>query len=473
MEILVNVSQAEIRIALVDNARLQEICIERLQNQNLIGNIYLARVSRIVPGMQAAFVELGLARCGYLHVSDVDASAVDIQSVLKTGQVLPVQVYKNATSSKGPRVTAMLSISSRYLVFTPGIATISVSQKIVDPAERARLSAMLEATPAGGYIYRTVAEGISQQEIDADKTFLAMLWQTIIDKQKNAEPKTLLYGDIPPVLRILRDIPKVTIERIRIDDAKTVEETQQFAKRYLPQYADCIKLYDSSRPIFDVYSIEEQIQQALFCKVYLKSGGYLVIEQTEAMTTIDVNTGSFVGKKDVEQTIYQTNLEAAEAIAYQLRLRNLGGIIIVDFIDMQQTEHKQQLQQVFRQHLAKDPIKTEVCELTRLGLVQMTRKRTRDSLEHTLCETCHPCHGRGTVKSRLTMSQEILHAVQHAAYYFSWQGILVVAAKDMIHYLSEDKCLNEFAEKARIAIQLRAESTYTREQFNLLPLENT
>lgn len=481
-EILVNVTPREVRVALLENGVLQEIHIERRLHQGLLGNIYKGKINRLLPGIQAAFVDIGLERSAFLHISDLSEydnlinepnhAPLDIRDILHLGQELLVQVYKDPLGSKGARLTTLYTIPSRYLVLTPGIPQISVSQKITDEAERARLINLITPGEQGGYIFRTAAEGTTQEELATDKEFLNTLWQEVAARARKAKAGEMVYAEIPIVLRVLRDLAGYNIERIRVDNLSAMTEMKEFAERYVPKLAERIEHYAEDRPIFDIYSVEDELQKALQHKVYLKSGGHLVFDQTEAMTTIDVNTGSYTGHINLEQTIFKTNLEAVEIIARQVRLRNLGGIIIIDFIDMVDPMHKTHLIQSLKSALAKDSMRTEVSELTSLGLVQMTRKRTRESLEHILCVSCPLCQRRGSIKSYATVCYEIFRELKRTAENYPWAEFLVIASQETVNYLldEESTMLADLEAQLGKPIKLRVESSYTQEQFDILPL---
>jgi len=357
-----------------------------------------------------------------------------------------VQVIKNPLGSKGARLTTSLTAPSRYLVYMPGDASIGVSAKIDDETERERLRSIVRSVTAeddsnGGYIVRTAAEGVCEVEIANDVVFLKKLWASIEASVKEAKPGDSVYGDLPLVKRTLRDSVGVSVERIRIDSRESYQSACRFAEQYLPEILPRIEHYPGERPIFDLYGVEDEIKKALARKVQLKSGGHLVFDQTESMTTIDVNTGAFVGHRNLEETIFKTNLEAAQAICRQLRLRNLGGIIIIDFIDMNVDEHKRQVMRSLEKALDRDHAKTQVCEVSQLGLVEMTRKRTRESLEHTLCSECPTCSGRGLLQTAETVCYEISREIIRQVRQFDVRSLTVVAAPVVI-----DMCLDEQSE---------------------------
>jgi ribonuclease G len=473
-EILINATPQEVRAALVSDGVLQEIYIERNLQPSVLGNIYKGKVHRLLPGMQAAFIDIGFERAAFLHASDIQANTIpaDIRDLLRQGQEILVQVYKDSLGTKGVRVTTQFTIPSRYLVFTPGIQQIAVSQRINDEVTRERLLKMLTPEQAGGYIFRTAAATAELTDIIVDKEFLQKEWQTILSRGKQAKVGELVYADVPVILRLLRDLATESIAKIRIDKPDIALEMQNFAKRFAPKLMERIEYHDSKQPIFDIYAVEAQLQKALQRKVYLKSGGYLIFDQTEAMTTIDVNTGSYLGRGDPEETVFKTNNEAVEIIARQVRLRNLGGIIIIDFIDMSDPEHKTKLIQSLRNALSYDSARTELSELSSLGLVQMTRKRTRESLERVLCVPCPVCHAKGTVKSLETMSYEILRELQGTAKNFAWPGFLIVAAAAVVNYLlaHEERMLSEIELALGKPVKLQVESSYTQERYDILPM---
>ncbi|HWP94645.1 MAG TPA: ribonuclease G [Gammaproteobacteria bacterium] len=487
-EILVNVTPRETRVALVENGVLAELFIERAGRRGLVGNIYKGRVSRVLPGMQAAFVDIGLERTAFLHASDIAKSAYeegegeavetpDIRALLQEGRELLVQVLKDPLGSKGARLTTRISIPSRYLVYLPGGRGISLSVRIEDEAERARLREVVEAYRGqdfgeGGYIVRTAAEGSVPEALRADMLFLNRLWETIATRAATAPAGVLVYEDLPLPVRTLRDLLDVEVERVRVDSQVVGERMREFARMFVPVMAERIEYYAGGRPIFDLYGVEDEIRRALERKVPLKSGGYLIIDQTEAMTTIDVNTGAFVGHRNLEETVLKTNLEAAQAIARQLRLRNLGGIIIIDFIDMADHAHRDMVYQALRKALANDRAKTHVSAVSALGLVEMTRKRTRESLEHVLCRPCPACRGRGSVKTPETVCYDIFRETLREAHQYDAKEWLVLAAPEVVEALldEESAMLAELEAQIGCPIRLQAESGYTQEQFDVVPV---
>ena len=496
-EILINVTPQESRVAMVENGVLVEVCIERARRRGLVGNIYKGRVARVLPGMEAAFVDLGLERTAFLHVSDIagvrrnprlvgdeeegtqasngEASSYPpIGELLREGQELLVQVLKEPLGTKGARLTTQITIASRYLVLMPNDDHVGVSSKIEDEVERERLRALVEGAidPAGerGWILRTAAEGADESAVISDMRLLGKLWRKAQERASQQATGSVIHEDLPLALRTLRDLVDGTVDRIRVDSAEVWEKMQRFAEEFLPELAGRVELYQGPRPIFEIYGIEEEIQHALERKVQLKSGGYLIIDQTEAMTTIDVNTGGFVGHRNLEETIFKTNLEAAQAIARQLRLRNLGGIIIIDFIDMTEPEHRRKVLGALEKALAGDHARTQVCDVSTLGLVEMTRKRTRESLEHVLCKTCPTCNGRGSIKSPETVCYEIFREILREARQFDARQLMVLAAQEVVDMLldEESTSLAELEAFIGIPTRLQAEALYAPEQFDVV-----
>jgi ribonuclease G len=483
-EILINVTPREARAALVENGVLQEVLIERMSRRGLISNIYKGRVSRVLPGMQAAFVDLGLERTAFLHASDIvrnpseevpdrDAEP-NIRDVVNEGGALLVQVLKDPLGTKGARLTTHITIPSRYLVMLPNGSGIGVSARIEEEKERDRLRALMDAIVVpptkAGYIVRTAAEGASLEALRADMLFLQKLWEAIEETAAAAEPGSLVYEDLPLPLRVLRDLLGPEVDSVRVDSDREFRRMGDFVSRFMPQLSAKIELYAEDRPLFDLYGIEDELDRALKRKVALKSGGYLIFDQTEAMTTIDVNTGGYVGHRNLEETIFRTNLEAAVAIARQLRLRNLGGIIIIDFIDMAEEEHRNQVLQALTARLAGDHAKTQIMNVSPLGLVEMTRKRTRESLEHVLCQPCPSCEGRGFVKTPETVCYEIFREILRQHRQFDFQELLILAKPDVIERLLDEESASvaELEEITGKQIRLQSETLYAPDQFDVV-----
>ncbi|WP_018013863.1 ribonuclease G [Teredinibacter turnerae] len=488
-EILVNFGPTETRAALVENGVLQEVYIERARTKGFVGNIYKGRVVRVLPGMQAAFVDIGQARAGFIHVSDIAVdpakngderghAEADIRDFLREGQDILVQVIKDPISTKGARLSTHLSVSARYLVYMPNSHHIGVSNRIEDDTERDRLRAIVEKLAAeyeeeykgGGFIIRTVAEGASEEDLRADIPFVFRLWLDLADTIAKSRAPAIIYEDLPLYMRTIRDLMRSNIEKVRIDSRESFAKMEKFAKHYAPEIGGRIEHYPGERPLFDLYGVEDEIQRALDKKVVLKSGGYLIIEQTEAMTTIDVNTGAFVGHRNLEETIFKTNLEASTAIARQLRLRNLGGIIIIDFIDMRDVEHKRQVHRTLEKSLEKDRAKTSITRVSELGLVEMTRKRTRESLGQMLCEPCPVCAGRGTLKSAETICYEIFREILREARAYDNERFLVLVSQPVIDRLldQESDSVADLEAFINRPIQFQVESLYNQEQYDIV-----
>ncbi|MGR8948623.1 MAG: ribonuclease G [Gammaproteobacteria bacterium] len=492
-DILINVTPQETRVARLENGVLQEFVVERARSRSLVGNVYLGRVMRVLPGMGAAFLEIGLERTAFLHVSDIAAASAapqqeepSIEKLVTEGQQLLVQITKEPLGSKGARLTTGISIASRYLVLMPNVGHLGISQRIEDEEEKDRLRTIIgELAPnlcdsrgneaqdvqnCHGYIVRTAAEGAEREELARDMRFLDRLWDTLLSRIESASPPAVIYEDLVLPLRVIRDLPAHDTERIRIDSNDTFRKTIEFAEKFSPDLVPRIEHYPGERPILDLYSTEDEIQRALHRRVDLKSGGHLVIDQTEAMTTVDVNTGGFVGHRNLEETIFKTNLEATQAIARQLRLRNLGGIVIVDFIDMSDDEHQRQVLRALSKWLERDNSKVNISEVTSLGLVQITRKRTRESLEHVLCETCPTCAGRGSIKSAESICYEIFREILREARQFEAQKLLVVASQPVVDLLldEESQGVVELEEFIGVPIRFQVEPAYTQEQYDVV-----
>ncbi|KPK54392.1 MAG: ribonuclease G [Thiotrichales bacterium SG8_50] len=479
-EILINLTPQETRVAVLQQGVVQELHVERESSRGLVGNIYLGQVSRVLPGMQSAFVQIGLDRAAFLHVADLwghrqNADDVKpIEKALHEGQKLLVQVIKDPIGTKGARLSTQISIAGRLLVYLPQESHIGISQRIGDETERnslrEKLLDLLKDSEDRGYIIRTMAETASDDELAADIEYLRKLWGSIQEEASSAKAPALLYQDLNLSLRVLRDFVNDEFERILVDSRENYQKMKAFASNYLQRFADRLHHYASDRPLFELYGVEEEIERALARRVSLKSGGYLIMDQTEALTTVDVNTGGFVGGRNFDDTIFKTNLEAAQVIARQLRLRNLGGIIIVDFIDMDNEIHREAVLAEFKKALALDRTRVSVSGFSQLGLVEMTRKRTRESLAHILCEPCPICHGRGEVKTPQTVCYQILRELLRESRQFAAQEFRILASQKVIDmFLDEESqslaMLEEFIGKP---ISLQVESVYTQEQYDII-----
>jgi ribonuclease G len=483
-DILVNVTPREVRAALLENGILQEVHIERAARRGLISNIYKGKVSRVLPGMQAAFIDIGLDRTGFLHASDisngkspdaVDDGTPDIRELIREGSEVLVQVVKDPLGTKGARLSTFMTLPSRYLVLLPEGGGVGISARIEDEEERERLRDMLGdmldgLDNPGGVIVRTAAEGAPAEALRADLGFLLKLWSAVQVKCSKGKVKTLIHEDLPLPIRIMRDMVTSDIEQILVDSREDFLNMKAFAASFLPELEPKLTLYEKRRPIFDLHGVEDEIKKSLDRSIPLKSGGYAVFDQTEAMTTVDVNTGGYVGHRNLEETIYRTNLEAAVAIARQLRLRNLGGIIIIDFIDMVAEEHRKRVMDVFEQTLARDHARHQLTPFSPLGLVEMTRKRTRESLQRILCEDCSHCNARGFVMSAETVCFEVFREVIRQHRQFTFDKLLVLAHQDVIDLLLDEESngLLELEQQIGKPIRLQPESLYLLDQFDVV-----
>ncbi|MFA9460407.1 ribonuclease G [Thiohalorhabdus methylotrophus] len=485
-EILINVTPQEVRVAIVENGLLQEVHIERPRSRGIVGNIYKGRVGRVLPGMQAAFIDIGLEKAAFLHASDVlppegtdlprNGEEPKITDLLSEGDEVVVQANKDPLGTKGARVSTQITLPSRFLVYMPYIERVGVSRRIETAEERTRLKETVEALhppeEPGGFIVRTVSEGVRSEEFERDVRFLRRLWESLQQDIRAVRAPALVHEDFTLPMRAMRDMVDEQMDKVRIDSRETWDQIQTFARDFVPEVADRIEYYPGERPIFDLYSVEEEIQRSLDRTVYLKSGGYLVIDQTEALTSIDVNTGGFVGRKTLEETILKTNLEATQAIARQLRLRNLGGIIIIDFIDMEKSDHQERVFRALEYALSRDRSKSHLVGFSELGLVEMTRKRTRESLERTMTESCPYCQGRGVVKSLQTVCYEIFRETLREARQYPAEQLLILANPSVVDLLldEESKGLADLEAFIGKSITLRSEAGYTQEQFDVVVL---
>ncbi len=480
-EILVNVTPQETRVAVLYLGAVQELHVERASSLGLVSNIYLGRVARVLPGMQSAFIDIGLERAAFLHVGDIwmerssAAAEKPIERLLHEGQSLVVQVVKDPIGTKGARLTTQISLAGRYLVYLPQESHIGISQKIEGEEEREhlrqKLASLLPKDSEGGFIVRTMAETAEDAEMQADIDYLRRLWSSIQSRGNCAVP-CLLYQDLDLSLRVLRDFVNPDTARILVDSRETFQKMQEFALLYTDGIGSRLQHYGAERPLFDLHAIDDEIERALARRVDLKSGGYLIIDQTEALTTIDVNTGGFVGARNFDDTIFKTNLEAAQAIARQLRLRNLGGIIIIDFIDMHSHEHRDLVLAELKKALMRDPTRSSINGFSPLGLVEMTRKRTRESLAHVLCEPCPTCQGRGQIKTAQTACYEILREILREARQFSAREFRILAAQAVVDLFLDEQSqsLAQLSDFIGRPISLQVETSYTQEQYDIILL---
>jgi ribonuclease G len=486
-DILINWSPQETRVAVVENNAVQELHVERTLERGLVGNVYLGKVARVLPGMQSAFIDIGLDKAAFLHVADVwhrqpdgempsiarnTQPQVPIEKQVFEGQALTVQVIKDPIGTKGARLSTQISIAGRMLVFLPQDDHIGVSQKIPSGQRdelRNRLQ-VLTAAQGGGFILRTNGEDASDAELSDDIGYLRKAWARIKDASTRLPPASLLHQDLNLLQRVLRDMVSDATQTIRVDSREQFEALKAFGQEFMPAATDKLQHYRGERPIFDLFAIDEEIAKALGRRVDLKSGGYLIVDQTEALTTVDVNTGGFVGARNFDDTIFKTNLEAAQAIARQLRLRNLGGIVIADFIDMAREDHKDAVLAEFRKQLQRDRVKTTAGGFSQLGLVEMTRKRTRESLAHMLCEPCAVCEGKGSVKTARSVTYDIFREILREARQFNPREFRVVASPKVIELFLDEESqhlagLSEFIGKP---VSLQSEAAMGQEQYDIV-----
>ncbi len=492
-DVLINWSPQETRVAVVEHGAVQELHLERTLERGLVGNVYLGKVSRVLPGMQSAFIDIGLERAAFLHVADVwqrqdggeapmfarkGEPQVPIEKQVFEGQSLMVQVIKDPIGTKGARLSTQISLAGRLLVFLPQDDHVGVSQKI-PVAEREALRARLQdlvgdksTGGGGGFILRTNGEDSSDAELAEDIAYLRKTWARTKEASLKLPVMSLLHQDLDLLQRVLRDLVGEHTQTIRIDSMEQFHRLRAFGQEFMPAAVGKLQHYKGERPIFDLYSIDEEVTKALGRRVDLKSGGYLIVDQTEALTTMDVNTGGFVGARNFDDTIFKTNLEAAQAIARQLRLRNLGGIIIVDFIDMVRDDHQQAVLTEFTKQLARDRVKTMAGGFSQLGLVEMTRKRTRESLAHMLCEPCSACQGAGQLKTARSVCYDILREILREARQFNPREFRVVASPRVVELFLDEESqhlagLSDFIGKP---ISLQAESAMGQEQYDIVLL---
>lgn len=479
-EILINVTPQETRVAVMQQGIVQQLHIERGSHLGIVSNIYVGRVKRVLPGMQSAFIDIGLERSAFLHVADIwenrsnSETAKPIEKMLYEGQSLLVQVIKDSIGSKGARLSTQISIAGRLLVFLPQESHIGVSQRIENEAERellrAKLQQLLPENSSGGYIIRTMAETATDKELLADMEYLNKLWIKLQEQAKISTAPFLLYQELNISLCVLRDFVNESTTRILVDSSETYQRMAAFAQDFISSAVSRLEHYVGERPLFELYGVEDEIERALSRRVNLKSGGYIIIDQTEALTTVDVNTGGFVGSRNFDDTIFKTNLDAAQIIARQLRLRNLGGIIICDFIDMNNQEHRDAVLEEFKKSLANDHTRITVNGFSALGLVEMTRKRTRESLAHILCESCPTCKGRGEVKTAQTVCYEIVREITREARQFNAREYRILASQLVIDLFldEESQSLAQLSDLIGKPVSLQVESLYSQEQYDII-----
>lgn len=503
-ELVINAASHETRIALIENGTIAELYIERSREKGIVGNIYKGRVVRVLPGMQAAFVDIGLEKAAFLYVADVfdaieeyeslldDGSKKEedrneeqdtsehpefrplhpIEDLLQEGQELLVQISKEPLGTKGARITSHISLPGRHLVYMPTVDHIGISRRIEDETERERLREIIERLkqPGSGYIVRTVSEGKSEEDFEADMQYLTTLWNEIANRKDKAAVPSLVHSDLDVVQKVVRDIVTEQVDKIIVDSQPDYDRIVQFISTFASKMKYSIELYDEEEPIFDHYGLEVEISRALGRKVWLKSGGYIIIEQTEALSAVDVNTGRFVGKHNLEDTILKTNLEAVKEIAYQLRLRNIGGIIIIDFIDMEKEVNREKVYGALEEALKSDKSKTNILKISELGLVEMTRKRVRENISRMMCEPCSYCEGRGYIKSKITICHEIFRELRREMLDIRGAKATVTVNPQVadLLYDEERRGLEELEKRFKKRITVRAKPGFHQEQFEIL-----
>lgn len=498
-ELIMNVTPGETRIARLESGSVAELYIERADDQQIAGNVYKGVVNRVLPGMQAAFLDIGLEKAAFLYVTEIVPDLFEgaddddeeggeskkgpvsgrrrrgplpkIEDILKEGQSVVVQVAKEPIRTKGARVTCHISFPGRYVVYMPTVDHVGVSRRIGSYEERQRLKGIIvkNRSSKGGFIARTISVGAAEEALTADINNLKNIWNTIVEKQEKAKPPALLYQDLSLVLRSVRDLMSPDIDRLVVDSEEEYKAVLNFMQQFMPDLANRVEFYNKETPLFDIYGIETEINRALGKKVWLKSGGYLIIDQSEALTAIDINTGRFVGRDDFEETILQTNLEAAEEIAYQLRLRNIGGIIIIDFIDMERYANRQKVFYALKEVLRKDKVRTTITKISDLGLVEMTRKRTRDSLTQMITETCFFCHGKGHVKTPITVAFELFRELKRTFQHLNGRSIVVHVNPRVAQVLfnEERDRLDAMEKRFRKRIVVETSEAMHMEQFDI------
>jgi ribonuclease G len=493
-ELIINVTSQETKVALLEDRVLAELYIERTKGRGIMGNIYKGKVVKVLPGMQAAFVDIGLEKAAFLYVSDVYGGMEDydemgfmgmempiyfnsssqIEDLLSEGQEILVQVSKEPLGTKGTRITSHITLPGRYLVFMPMVDHVGVSRRIKDEKERRRLREIAQSIkpPNSGLIVRTASEGSESEEIRNDMEFLLHLWNNIQKKKENSTAPCLIHSDLTMVLRVIRDILSFQVNRIIIDSKEEYDNIISFINTYMPKQKYEIILYGNNEPIFDAYGIEMEIDKILGRKIWLKSGGYIVIDMSEALVAIDVNTGRYVGKRNLADTLLKTNLEAAKEIAYQLRLRNIGGIIIIDFIDMEREGDREKVYQVLEEATKKDRQKTNIFKISELGLVEMTRKRTRENISRILGEPCSYCEGSGLIKSKTTVCYEIFREIERTASELGGHNIVVEVNPEVADLLYEEERVgvDELEKKLRKKIVIKGKAGFHQEQFNIIEI---
>ncbi len=499
-EIAINVSRVETRVAVLDNGTVTELYVDRAKHQDFVGNIYKGKVVKVLPGMQAAFIDIGLERAAFIHVSDLSTDTepgdtlVDsdedekgsevprprrqttrpIEHLLEEGQELMVQISKGPIGTKGPRVTTYVSLPGRYLVFMPNVEHVGVSRRIPRDEERARLKEIMKRLrrPGYGYIVRTVSEGVKEEELRSDVEFLNVLWQDVVKKREQVAAPCLLHSDLTLTFRVVRDLFTKKVDRLVIDSKQEYEAVKDFVQRFLPEQLSRVHYYDKGESLFDHLGIEMEIARAMNRKVWLKSGGHIVIDHTEAMTVIDVNTGRYVGKRDQEETILKNNLESVKEIAAQIKLRGIGGLIIIDFIDMEREKNREKVYQALVDAMSSDKARTRISRISDLGLIELSRERVREDILRTLSEPCHYCEGRGYTKSPRTVAYEIFREIRRIGK-SSEERTIVIGAHPHVSSLlldEEHQGIEELERESNLTIVVKPDSGLHLEQFDLVVL---
>jgi len=497
-ELVINTTSHETRIALIENGTIAELYIERSRVKGIVGNIYKGRVIRVLPGMQAAFVDIGMEKAAFLYVADVFEAIEDyetfmegndkkenggegdgpslapthpIEELLQEGQEILVQVSKEPIGTKGARITSHISLPGRHLVYMPTVDHVGVSRRIENEPERERLKEIVERTKptSGGFIVRTVSEGKTEDDLQADMQYLTKLWEEIVKKNEKGHAPSLIHSDLDVTQKVVRDILREDVDRIAVDSKPEYDRIVQFISTFMPKIRYSIELYEDNEPIFDHFGLEVEISRALGRKVWLKSGGYIIIEQTEALTAVDVNTGRYVGKHNLEDTILKTNLEAVKEIAYQLRLRNIGGIIIIDFIDMEKEVNRDKVFTALEEAMKSDKSKTNILKMSELGLVEMTRKRVRESIGRMMCEPCPYCEGLGYIKSKTTVCQEIFRELRREMLDVQGSKVMLTVHPQVadLLYDEERRGLEDLEKRFKKRIIVRAKPGFHQEQFEI------
>lgn len=500
VEIAINITPQETRAAVLENKVVTELYVDRAKKKDFVGNVYKGKVVKVLPGMQAAFIDIGLERAAFMHVSDLSVGTEPgdilvesdedekgpefprprrqtvrpIQELLEEDQELVVQISKGPIGTKGPRVTSYCSLPGRFLVLMPNVDHIGISRRIAEEEERSRLKDIMKRIrePGFGYIVRTVSEGVSEEDLKADVGFLTAMWQDIVKKQDRHPAPAALHTDLDLTLRVVRDLFTKNVKRLLIDSKEACEAVKEFVRRYLPDQTSRIFHYDKDESLFDHLGIELEITRALNRKVWLKSGGHIVIDHTEAMTVIDVNTGRYVGKRDQEETILRNNLEAAREIAYQIKLRGIGGIIIIDFIDMERGRNRDKVYHVLVDAMGNDKARTRISRISDLGLIEISRERVREDLLRALSDVCSDCDGRGYTRSALTVVYDIFRDIRRIGRAPGQQTVVIGAHPHIVDMLqdTEPEALEQLQREFQYQIMVNADPLLPLEQYDIVVL---